>query len=120
MQSEGSFIAVLIDGDGAKFADGFLRNPIEGAPRAAQVLKQAVRSYVEKEFPDLDGDDIPIFIRVYANLNGLSQSLRLSRVIEKDEDMKLFAEHLTNSRTEVDFVNVGRSVKLNSHSLLGC
>ncbi|KAK9793567.1 hypothetical protein SCARD494_06151 [Seiridium cardinale] len=106
--NEGSFISVLIDGDGAKFADIFLQNPAEGAPRAAQALKQAVRNYIQNEFPELDGEDIPIHIRVYANLNGLAQSLRMSRIIDRDEDMKFFAEQFTNSRTEVDFVNVGR------------
>lgn len=107
---------MLIDGDGAKFADAFLQNTADGAPRAAQALKQAVRGYVQKEFPELDSDDIPILIRVYANLNGLAQSLRFSRVIDRDEDMKLFAEQLTSTRTDVDFVNVGRSVAPLHHS----
>ncbi|KAI0131802.1 hypothetical protein BJ170DRAFT_221417 [Xylariales sp. AK1849] len=106
--NEGAFIAVLIDGDGAKFADSLLQTPAEGAPKAAQALKQAVRDYVTGEFCELDGDDIPILIRVYANLNDLAKSLRLSNVIERDEDMKFFAEQLTNSRSEMDFVNVGR------------
>ncbi|KAH8203721.1 hypothetical protein TruAng_002134 [Truncatella angustata] len=108
INNEGSFISVLIDGDGAKFADAFLRSPLEGAPQAAQALKQAIRNYIDNECPELNGDDIPVLIRVYANLNGLAQSLRLSRVIDRDDDMKIFAEQLTNSRTEVDFVNVGR------------
>lgn len=71
-----------------------------------------MRSYIQndRECFELIGDDIPILVRVYANLNGLAQSLRLSRIIDRDEDMKLFAEQLTNSRTEVDFVNVGRYV----------
>lgn len=81
---------------------------MEGAPRAAQTLKQEIREYVKAECSELDSEDIPILIRVYANLNGLATSLRLSGVIYRDEDMKVFAEQLTNSRTEVDFVNVGR------------
>jgi hypothetical protein len=48
--------------------------------------------------------------RIYANLNDLAKSLYRSNVIQRDEDMKLFAEHLTNSSSELDFVNVGRSV----------
>lgn len=60
---------------------------------------------------------MPILIRVYANLNDLAKSLRLSQVIERDEDMRLFAEKFTNSRAEVDFVNVGRG-KENADSKL--
>ncbi|KAI0899227.1 hypothetical protein F4806DRAFT_457078 [Annulohypoxylon nitens] len=101
-----SFVVVLIDGDGAKFADEYLRDPISGAERAAIRLKQAVRESLRDTGADLE--DIPILVRVYANLNDLSKSLRLSRIIEFDEDMRLFAERFTNSRAEFDFVNVGK------------
>lgn len=99
-------MVVLIDGDGAKFADEYLRDPISGAERAAIRLKQAVRESLRDTGADLE--DIPILVRVYANLNDLSKSLRLSRIIEFDEDMRLFAERFTNSRAEFDFVNVGK------------
>ncbi|KAI1801937.1 hypothetical protein F4811DRAFT_563599 [Daldinia bambusicola] len=101
-----SFVVVLIDGDGAKFHDQFLRDPESGAERAALQLKHAVREYLR----DSGGsqDDIPILVRVYANLNDLSKSLRLSRIIEYDDDMRLFAERFTNSRADFDFVNVGK------------
>lgn len=110
--NEASFIAVLIDGDGAKFADEYIRNPTpDGVSRAAQNLKQAVRDHLN-DYPDptldLNSDDIPILIRAYANLNGLANSLRLSNVIDRDEDLRLFAEYCTNQRAEFDFVNVGR------------
>ncbi|KAI0839785.1 hypothetical protein F5Y06DRAFT_264605 [Hypoxylon sp. FL0890] len=101
-----SFVVVLIDGDGAKFADEFLRDPVGGAERAAIRLKQAVRENLRDT--GAAHDDIPILVRVYANLNDLSKSLRLSRVIDYDEDMRLFAERFTNSRAEFDFVNVGK------------
>ncbi|KAI1455033.1 hypothetical protein F4805DRAFT_437214 [Annulohypoxylon moriforme] len=101
-----SFVVVLIDGDGAKFADEYLRDPVAGAERAAIKLKQAVRESLRDTGADLE--DIPILVRVYANLNDLSRSLRLSRVIDYDDDMRLFAERFTNSRAEFDFVNVGK------------
>ncbi|KAI1380364.1 hypothetical protein F4677DRAFT_406576 [Hypoxylon crocopeplum] len=101
-----SFVVVLIDGDGAKFADEFLRDPIGGAERAAIRLKQAVRENLRDT--GVGQDDIPILVRVYANLNDLSKSLRMSRIIEYDEDMRLFAERFTNSRADFDFVNVGK------------
>jgi len=56
-------------------------------------------------------------VRAYANLNDLAKSLRLSKVIDSDEDMRTFAEQFTNSRAEVDFVNVGRG-KENADSKL--
>lgn len=56
-------------------------------------------------------------MRAYANLNDLAKSLRLSNVIDRDEDMRTFAEQFTNSRAEVDFVNVGRG-KENADSKL--
>ncbi|KAI2468359.1 hypothetical protein F4781DRAFT_398549 [Annulohypoxylon bovei var. microspora] len=101
-----SFVVVLIDGDGAKFADEYVRDPIGGAERAAIKLKQAVRESLRDTGDDLE--DLPILVRVYANLNDLSKSLRLSRVIDFDDDMRLFAERFTNSRAEFDFVNVGK------------
>ncbi|RYP13542.1 hypothetical protein DL767_010680 [Monosporascus sp. MG133] len=100
------FVVVLIDGDGAKFADEFLRDPIEGAERAAQKLKQAVRDNLKGT--GFGNDDVSIVVRVYANLNDLSKSLRLSRVISSDDEMRLFAERFTNSRADFDFVNVGK------------
>ncbi|KAI1258110.1 hypothetical protein MGN70_001157 [Eutypa lata] len=101
-----SFVVVLIDGDGAKFADEFLRDPIEGAERAAQRLKQAVRDSLKGT--NFGHDDVSIIVRVYANLNDLSKSLRLSHVIYSDDEMRLFAERFTNSRADFDFVNVGK------------
>ncbi|KAI1768572.1 hypothetical protein GGR53DRAFT_517741 [Hypoxylon sp. FL1150] len=101
-----AYVVVLIDGDGAKFGDEFLRDPIGGAERAAIRLKQAVRENLRDT--GVGQDDIPILARVYANLNDLSKSLRLSRIIEFDEDMRLFAERFTNSRADFDFVNVGK------------
>jgi len=97
---------VLVDGDGAKFLDGLLREPVSGASDAAQRLKQEVNGYL-KETP-LGAVDIPILVRIFANLNDLARSLRLSKVIESTDNMHIFAEQFTNSRAEFDFVNVGR------------
>ncbi|KAI1387468.1 uncharacterized protein F4822DRAFT_406585 [Hypoxylon trugodes] len=101
-----SFVVVLIDGDGAKFADEFLRDTVAGAERAAIKLKQAVRENLRDT--GVSQDDIPIIVRVYANLNDLSKSLRLSQVTDFDDQMRLFAERFTNSRADFDFVNVGK------------
>lgn len=95
----------MVDGDGAKFADAFLRDPAQGAEKAAQGLKQAVQEQL-KDTP-LGHDDVTVLVRVYANLKSLAKALRLSHVIGRDDDMIDFAEKFTNSRSEFDFVNVG-------------
>ncbi|CAJ2505347.1 Uu.00g127410.m01.CDS01 [Anthostomella pinea] len=104
--SKGSFVVVLIDGDGAKFREEYLRDTIGGAEKAALKLKQAVRDNFRGT--SLGHDDIPILVRVYANLNDLSKSLRMSHVIDYDDDMRLFAEKFTNTRADFDFINVGK------------
>ncbi|KAH6704253.1 hypothetical protein BKA61DRAFT_618216 [Leptodontidium sp. MPI-SDFR-AT-0119] len=100
------YVVVLIDGDGSKFLDELLRDPVSGAAEAAQRLRQKIKDYL-MDTP-LGAMDVPILVRVFANLNDLARSLRFSNVIESADDMRTFAENFTNSRAEFDFVNVGR------------
>ncbi|KAI0421515.1 hypothetical protein F5X98DRAFT_328544 [Xylaria grammica] len=99
--NSGSFVVVLIDGDGAKFRDEFLRDPEQGAVKAAWKLKEAVKG---ASF----GLDIPILVRVYANINDLAKSLRISGVIDYEENLRTFAEQFTNTHADCDFINVGK------------
>ncbi|KAI3335538.1 hypothetical protein F4824DRAFT_147431 [Ustulina deusta] len=99
--NNGSFAVVLIDGDGAKFRDEFIRDHEQGAVKAAWRLKEAVK---EANF----GHDMPILVRVYANLNDLAKSLRMSGVIDYDESLRIFAEQFTNTHADCDFINVGK------------
>ncbi len=101
LQNNGSFAVVLIDGDGAKFRDEFIRDHEQGAVKAAWRLKEAVK---EANF----GHDMPILVRVYANLNDLAKSLRMSGVIDYDESLRIFAEQFTNTHADCDFINVGK------------
>jgi len=86
--------------------DELLREPISGAAEAAQRLKQAVKDDL-KDTP-LGLMDLPVHVRIFANLNDLARSLSFSGVIDGPEGMRTFAEKFTNSRAEFDFVNVGR------------
>ncbi|KAI0514991.1 hypothetical protein F5B22DRAFT_211733 [Xylaria bambusicola] len=95
------FVVVLVDGDGAKFRDDLLRDHDQGAVKAARKLREAVK---EANY----GHDMPILVRVYANLNDLAKSLRMSDVIIRDESMHVFAEQFTNTHVDCDFINVGK------------
>ncbi|POR34369.1 Uncharacterized protein TPAR_05440 [Tolypocladium paradoxum] len=101
-----AYIAMLVDGDGAKFRDSLLQDPMSGAVEAAQNIKQQVRGHL-KGTP-LDTEDIPIVARVFANIKGLGNALQQSRVVASSDDVYTFAEHFTNSRADFEFVNVGR------------
>ncbi|KAI0142861.1 hypothetical protein GGR57DRAFT_373163 [Xylariaceae sp. FL1272] len=102
------FTVVLIDGDGAKFRDEFLRDHENGAARAAVKLREAVKDAGY-------GDDI--LVRVFANVNDLARSLCHSGAIDYADSMKIFAEQFTNSNPSFDFVNVGKG-KENADSKL--
>ncbi|KAI1434732.1 hypothetical protein GGR50DRAFT_381321 [Xylaria sp. CBS 124048] len=99
--NSGSFVVVLIDGDGAKFRDDFLRDPRQGAAKAAWKLKEAIKE------AGVD-HSMPILVRVYANVNDLAKSLRISGVIDFDENLQTFAEQFTNTHADFDFINVGK------------
>ncbi|KAI1419649.1 hypothetical protein F5Y12DRAFT_209008 [Xylaria sp. FL1777] len=99
--NNGSFVVVLIDGDGAKFRDEFIRDHEQGAVKAAWKLKEAIK---EANF----GHDMPILVRVYANINDLARSLRMSGVIDFEESLRVFAEQFTNTHADCDFINVGK------------
>ncbi|KAI1826684.1 hypothetical protein F4861DRAFT_41315 [Xylaria intraflava] len=99
--NSGSFVVVLIDGDGAKFRDDFLRDPRQGAAKAAWKLKEAVKE------AGVD-HNMPILVRVYANINDLAKSLRISGIIDFDDSLQTFAEQFTNSHADFDFINVGK------------
>ncbi|KAJ5115501.1 hypothetical protein NUU61_001260 [Penicillium alfredii] len=100
------FVAVVVDGDGAKFLDSLLRHPREGAKQAALNLKQAVKEYLKGTV--LESDEVPIVVRIFANIDDLGRSLYLSGVVNSRDDMRTFSEHFTNNSAEFDFVNVGR------------
>lgn len=101
VQNSGAFVVVLIDGDGAKFRDEFLRDQEQGAAKAAWKLKEAVKEAGLVH-------DIPILVRVYANVGDLARSLRMSNVIEYDDSLRIFAEQFTNTYADFDFINVGK------------
>ncbi|KAJ6178640.1 hypothetical protein N7519_009101 [Penicillium mononematosum] len=98
------FIVVLVDGDGAKFLDTLLQSP-DGAVEASRRLTKAVRDYL-RDSP-YSSEDVPILVRIYANLNDLARALHKNKVIPFEKDLHRFAEQFTNSRAEFEFINVG-------------
>jgi hypothetical protein len=96
---------VLVDGDGAKFLDELLQNQEDGAAQASKRLTKAVRDFL-RDSP-YSSDDVPILVRIYANLNDLAKTLHKTKVMPFEKDLHHFAEEFTNSRAEFEFINVG-------------
>lgn len=104
-QVKNQFVVLLVDGDGAKFSDDLLKDSVSGAQRAAENTRKAIRSYLHEEGLS---DDVTIIVRIFAHLKGLAKALADSEVIPGPERMFIFAEKLTNSYAEIDFVDVGK------------
>ncbi|KAI7281451.1 hypothetical protein KC340_g18767, partial [Hortaea werneckii] len=103
-----TFVAVLIDGDGAKFSTELLRAQEPGGREAARRLNQAVRNYLKEIDPEHGTDVTTVVVSVWANLKFLSRALYVDGAISNTNHMMEFAEGFSRSRAEFDFVNVGR------------
>ncbi|KAJ5477009.1 hypothetical protein N7539_007153 [Penicillium diatomitis] len=97
-------VVVLVDGDGAKFLDTLLSSP-DGAAEASRRLTKAVRTFLQDS--PYSSEDVPILVRIYANLKDLATALQKNKVIPFERDLHRFAEQFTNSRAEFEFINVG-------------
>lgn len=107
-QAKTAFVAVLIDGDGAKFTDELLQAQENGGAVATCRLKEAVRHYLSKEQPELSEEDTLIVVKIWANLGGLSNALYNNGSIGARDQLFRFAESFSRSQAEFDFVNVGK------------
>jgi hypothetical protein len=101
-------VAVLIDGDGAKFTSELLQARDTGGREAARRLSQAVCQYLKEIDPELRVDNASVVVNIWANLGGLANALLHDGSIETTDQMSEFAEGFSRNRAEFDFVNVGR------------
>jgi hypothetical protein len=101
-------VAVLIDGDGAKFISELLQARDAGGREAARRLSQAVCQYLKETDPELCVGNASIVANIWANLGGLAKALLHDGSIKTTDQMSEFAEGFSRNRAEFDFVNVGR------------
>lgn len=101
-------MAVLIDGDGAKFTRELLQARDTGGREAARRLNQVVCHYLKETDPELCVDNASVVVNIWANLGGLAKALLHDGSIKTTDQMSEFAEGFSRNRAEFDFVNVGR------------
>jgi hypothetical protein len=68
-------VAVLIDGDGAKFTSELLQAREAGGGEAAPRLNQAVCYYLKETESELCTDDASVIVHVWANFGRFGQGL---------------------------------------------
>jgi len=103
-----TLVAVLVDGDGAKFTSELLQAREAGGGEAARRLNQAICHYLKGTEPELYADDASVVVHVWANLGGLAKVLVHDGSIGATDHMSEFAEGFSRNRAEFNFVNVGR------------
>ncbi|KAK7919929.1 hypothetical protein PG985_007951 [Apiospora marii] len=96
------FVAVVVDGDGAIFTDELLNDPILAADR----LKDAIRAQL-REMTSLPLN-IPIVVRIYANLQGLAKTISANGIISHTK-MVEFPSRFNFECDSFDFIDVGRN-----------
>lgn len=101
-------MAVLVDGDGAKFIDELLQFPESGGAEAARRLTDAIRLYLSQTNPKLSEDDTPILVNIRANLADLARVLHNQGSIRATGQMLSFARDFSKTHAEFNFVDVGK------------
>ncbi|CAH0045541.1 unnamed protein product [Clonostachys solani] len=99
-----SYVALLIDGDGAIFHESFLEKPAHGAAEACRRLNENIKNHLKSTG---EKEDLPVFARIYADLDNLATAVHQSGIVDYKEKVSRFFEHFTNSCAEFEFINVG-------------
>lgn len=92
----------MVDGDGAIFTDELLNDPALAADR----LKDAIRDQL-REMTSLH-TNIPIVVRMYANLQGLARMVSANAIMTYAKMME-FPSRFNFECDAFDFIDVGRN-----------
>jgi hypothetical protein len=111
-----SFVQVLIDGDGSYFHDKFIEAGAKGASEAAHKLLTEIKCYIQSLGI---GNELPIFVNIFANLGGLSGKLTHMGLIGNPSDMYNFVRAFNTSQPLFNFVDVGSGKEKADHKLRG-
>jgi hypothetical protein len=88
-----------------KFQDCFPVKGVKGGERAVDKLLSGVQSHLNERFPD--SDNWAIFVKAYANVEGLAQALARTGRITSAAEFRLFVTEFTSRHAFCDFVDVG-------------
>ncbi|PGH34035.1 hypothetical protein GX50_03182 [[Emmonsia] crescens] len=101
-----AFVSVLVDGDSMNFLDEFVEHGESGGQEAARLLIHHVSEYIQNELTDLR-PDLPVVVRVYANLKGLRRTYQEAQILDDENEFELFVRGFNMGHPMCDFVDAG-------------
>ncbi|GAQ09766.1 hypothetical protein ALT_7087 [Aspergillus lentulus] len=105
-QAKLSFVSVLVDGDGMNFHGNLVKDGKHGGLEAARLLIQAVQDHIQKVDPEAS-PIISCKIRVFANVEGLTEAYRNNNVLSAGESLTSFIQGFNQENALCDFVDAG-------------
>lgn len=103
--------------DCLQFEEKYLSQAAEGGFKAAQDLKAALRKYLITVSANFVA--MPIMLRAYASLDGLSTALKRAGMIAEAGNLPLFARGFSQADALFDFVFVGSGKESADHKIKG-
>jgi hypothetical protein len=101
----------------AKFEGSLTSNIDNGGEKAADHLHEAIRSYLVNMSETFN--DLKIFVKVYANVEGLSQALVREGNVRSVADFRLFVTEFTNRLPFCEFIDVGHGKERADNKIKG-
>ncbi|CAI7615875.1 unnamed protein product [Penicillium manginii] len=113
------FRGELKDEQRKKFLDDFVQDGQNGGRSAAKALIEAVQGHVQKVAPG-SSPNVQYYIRVYANVAGLTNTYRGMGTISSNDTLDPFIRGFNMENVLCDFVNAGNGkecadVKIQAH-----
>ncbi|PSR80669.1 hypothetical protein BD289DRAFT_59641 [Coniella lustricola] len=101
------FVAMIIDGDGAKFRDDFLRLGDDGGSYAARELEQQIKNGLQAKYPNSNVNNWNILVYFYANMDGLGRALTARRILPSSSELQKFGSGFGRANSLFSFIDVG-------------
>lgn len=98
--------------------DEFVENGELGGQDAARRLIQHVSEYVQNELADLR-PDLPVVVRVYANLKGLRRTYQEAHILDDENEFELFVRGFNMGHPLCDFVDAGAGKECSDEKIRG-
>ncbi|KAM0116558.1 hypothetical protein ACP6JC_006821 [Aspergillus fumigatus] len=124
-QAKLSFVSVLVDGDVfdrfhfIQFHGSLVKDGKHGGLEAARLLIQAVQDHIHKVDPEAP-PNISCKIRVFANIEGLTEAYRNNNILSVEESLTSFIQGFNQENALCDFVDAGNGKECADVKLRAC